>query len=90
MASRSENDPANNEPSFEEAVEQLESIIERIESGEVGLEDAIVEYEEGCELVKRCREILDRAEKRIAELTTDAEGHLQLDESDDGGDDAAD
>lgn len=66
------------EPSFEEAVEQLEAIIERIESGEVGLEQAIHQYEEGCALVNRCRLILDRAERRIAELTEDSEGRPVL------------
>ena len=57
------------EPSFEEALTTLEGLIERIESPEVGLEDAIRQYEEGAALVKRCRAILDRAEVRIAELT---------------------
>ena len=57
------------EPSFEEALTTLEGLIERIESPEVGLEEAIQQYEEGAALVKRCRAILDRAEVRIAELT---------------------
>lgn len=64
-------------PSFEEAVEELESIIERIESGEVGLEQAIEQYESGCVLIKRCRAILDRAERRIEELTADGADGLR-------------
>lgn len=64
--------------SFEQAVEQLEAIIDRIESGEVGLEDSLKEYEAGAQLVKRCRAILDKAEKRIAELTADDEGKLAI------------
>lgn len=71
-------------PSFEQAIEELESIIDRIESGEVGLEQALTSYERGMKLVGRCRTILDTAEKRIAKLTADATGKLTIeDESDD-------
>jgi exodeoxyribonuclease VII small subunit len=56
-------------PTFEQAVQALERIIERIESGEIGLEQSITEYERGVALIKRCREVLDRAEQRVEELT---------------------
>ncbi len=54
---------------FEEALAQLEKLIDRIESGKVGLEESIAEYEKGAALLKHCRSILDRAEQRITELT---------------------
>lgn len=54
---------------FEQAVERLEAIIGRIESGEVGLEQSIREYEHGVALLKRCRAILETAEQRVEELT---------------------
>lgn len=57
------------EPNFEQSLEQLETIIERIESGAVGLEEAIREWERGIALVKHCREVLQKAEQRIADLT---------------------
>lgn len=63
---------------FEEAIAQLESIIDRIESGEIGLEDSIAQYERGMKLVARCQSVLATAQKRIAELTTDAAGKLQV------------
>ncbi len=53
---------------FEEAMGLVERIIERIESGEAGLEESIKEYEAGAGLLKRCREILDQAEQRVAKL----------------------
>ena len=56
------------ELSYEAAVAELESIIDRIESGEIGLEASVEAYERGCELVKRCRAVLERAEQRIEEL----------------------
>ena len=73
----------NKQPTFEQAIEQLEDIVEQIESGEVGLEQAIERYEAGQKLIQRCRGILDKAERRIAELTEDAEGNLQARSADD-------
>ncbi|MEM8495564.1 MAG: exodeoxyribonuclease VII small subunit [Planctomycetota bacterium] len=62
-------DPKPESLSFESALAELETLIERVESGEIGLEEAIAQYERGSALVKRCRSVLDVAEKRIAELT---------------------
>ena len=60
---------AAGEPTFEEALERVEAIIERIERGEVGLEESLAEYERGVELIKKCRGILERAEQRVEDLT---------------------
>lgn len=68
------------EPSFEQAIDKLEDLIEQIESGEVGLEQAIAQYEQGQSLIKRCRGILDKAERRIAELTQDDQGQPTITE----------
>jgi exodeoxyribonuclease VII small subunit len=62
------------ELTFEESVSQLEQIVAAIESGQIGLEESLAKYEQGMELVKRCRGILDRAEKRIEQLTETKEG----------------
>ncbi|MEM7624907.1 MAG: exodeoxyribonuclease VII small subunit [Planctomycetota bacterium] len=70
-------------PKFEEAVDQLEALIEQIESGEIGLEDALKRYEDGTKLIQRCRSILDTAEKKIAELTVEADGGLSADTEND-------
>jgi exodeoxyribonuclease VII small subunit len=58
---------------FEESVAELEKIVGAIESGQIGLEESLAKYEQGMELVKRCRGILDRAEKRIEQLTANGE-----------------
>ncbi len=75
--------PTDKELSFEQAIDRLEDLVEQIESGEVGLEDALARYEQGQELIKRCRGILDKAERRIAELTEDDRGTPTITESDD-------
>ena len=56
------------ELSYEEAVAALEEIIDRIESGEIGLEASIAAYERGLLLKKRCEAILEAAEQRIDHL----------------------
>lgn len=56
-------------PTFEEAMARLDQIVTEIASGKVGLEDSLTMYEKGMELVNRCREILNSAEKRIDMLT---------------------
>ncbi len=51
---------------FEQATEELEAIIARIESGEIGLEESLGEWRRGGFLLKRCREVLEKAEKELA------------------------
>lgn len=65
-------DPAS--LSFEEATTELESIITRIESGEIGLEDSLVAWRRGGTLLKRCREVLDHAEKELSAAELDDDG----------------
>jgi len=66
-----EADEPRDEPRYEALIDQLETIVDRIESGEIGLEESIKGYEEGIGLIKRARLILDRAEQRIVELNAD-------------------
>src|SRR5919199_221424 len=53
------------ELNFETAMDRLEKIVEQMESGELPLEDLIVRYEEGMNLVKICHERLASAEQKI-------------------------
>lgn len=75
----------NQAPSFEEAIERLEAIIDGIESGEVGLERSLAQYERGMKLIRHCRGILDRAEQRIDKLSVGEDGGLADDPRDAGG-----
>ncbi|MBS0187041.1 MAG: exodeoxyribonuclease VII small subunit [Planctomycetes bacterium] len=71
MAKRPDQHAKDDELSFEDALAQVESIIESIEGGEIGLEKSLTEYERGVRLIKRCREVLSHAEERIQTLTRD-------------------
>ncbi len=60
--------------SFEKAIEELESIVKRVEEGKVPLEESVAIYERGEALKKRCEELLRQAEARVEKITLDASG----------------
>lgn len=59
---------------FEQAMSRLEEIVEKMESGDLALEDLIVRYEEGMQLVKVCQDRLASAEERIEMITRNSAG----------------
>jgi len=59
---------------FERAIEELESIVKRLEDGRVPLEESVAIYERGETLKRRCEELLRQAEARVDKITTDATG----------------
>ena len=64
-------------PSFEQALERLEGIVEAIEHGKIGLEESIAKYEEGMGLIQHCRKILAEAELKIQKLQAASSGELE-------------
>ena len=63
---------------FESALEDLEQVVELLESGELSLEDSLAAFEKGVGLVKYCNQKLNEVEKKIELLVKDKEGKLQL------------
>jgi exodeoxyribonuclease VII small subunit len=61
------------EPSFEQAQRELENIVQRLESGETPLDEALRLWQRGEQLYRLCRERLDAAEGKIEELASRAE-----------------
>jgi exodeoxyribonuclease VII small subunit len=61
------------QPTFEQAQRELEEIVQRLESGEAPLDEALRLWQQGEELYRFCRERLDSAEGKIAELAHRAE-----------------
>ncbi|HEX9016963.1 MAG TPA: exodeoxyribonuclease VII small subunit [Chloroflexota bacterium] len=56
------------ELSFEQAFEQLQTAIQRLEDGGLTLEESIAQFELGTRLAALCTEMLDRAELRVSRL----------------------
>ena len=70
---------ASKEPkTFESALEDLEQVVERLETGELSLEDSLAAFEKGVGLTKYCYHKLDEVERKIEVLIKDKEGKLQL------------
>jgi exodeoxyribonuclease VII small subunit len=59
---------------FERAVEELETIVKRLEEGKVPLEESVAIYERGEALKRRCEDLLRQAEARVEKITLDAQG----------------
>jgi len=54
---------------FEEAIKELTDIVGKIEQGQIPLQDSLEQYEKGMALIKHCRGILQKAEKRIEKIS---------------------
>ena len=66
--------PEPDKMTFEQAIEELESIIGRIEQGKIGLAESLAEYQRGAALLKRCRGVLEVAEQQIEKLSVEPTG----------------
>jgi exodeoxyribonuclease VII small subunit len=64
------------QPTFEQSLAQLESIVSAIEEGKVGLQDAIDQYEKGMTLIQRCRDMLADAEAKVQKLQLTEDNRL--------------
>jgi exodeoxyribonuclease VII small subunit len=63
-------------PVFEECLGELEAIVAELESGKLGLSDALARYEQGVKHLKSCHDLLERVERKIELLSgMDAEGN---------------
>ena len=62
--------------SFEQAIEELQTIVTAMEAGNVSLDESLGLYERGVELVRLCNRRLDEAQQRISVVQTAADGTL--------------
>ena len=63
---------------FEVALEELEGVVEQLETGELALEESLAAFEKGVGLVKYCNQKLAEVEKKVEMLVKDKEGKLQF------------
>jgi len=64
---------------FEEALSRLESIVEKLESGELSLEESLAAFEEGIRLSRICSKQLEEAERKIEILIKGEDGQMRID-----------
>ncbi|MEM7308119.1 MAG: exodeoxyribonuclease VII small subunit [Planctomycetota bacterium] len=72
-----ETTPKTAEEGFDARLEALERIVQDLEDGGLGLEQAIERYQQGIELLKTCHATLASTRKRVEELTEGAEEALR-------------
>jgi exodeoxyribonuclease VII small subunit len=63
-------------PDFEAALAELEAIVQRLEQGEIPLEESLRQYERGVALTRSCQQALQQAEEKIRILAKNAGGEL--------------
>ena len=68
--------------SFEEALIELEGIVENLEKGTNKLDDAIGAYERGTLLKKHCESKLNEAKARVEKITTNSDGDISAESID--------
>lgn len=59
---------------FEQSLNELERLVERLEKGELSLEDALQDFERGITLAHACQSALSAAERRVEQLLSTADG----------------
>ena len=64
-------------PSFEESLKKLETIVEKLEQGDLALEDSLKLFEEGVALSAACKQELDTAEGKVQMLIKQRDGSLK-------------
>ena len=63
---------------FEDALSRLETLVEKMESGDGTLEQSLDWFEEGMRLIESCRQELESAEQKVKELIKNSEGGYSL------------
>jgi exodeoxyribonuclease VII small subunit len=77
-------------PDFESALAELETLVERMEGGDLPLDESLAAFERGVRLTRHCRAALARAEQRVKVLLEQADGRLVTEDTAAPGDDGTD
>ena len=72
---------------FESAIEELETLVEEMEQGDISLEESLKKFERGIELTRNCQKALQEAEQKVQMLVEKKEGDVitDLDDPDQSG-----
>ena len=80
---KSDEQSNDEEVDFESALKELETLVSRMESGELSLDESLKAFERGIELTRKCQSSLEAAELKVQTLTKDKElkdSDLEIDE----------
>jgi exodeoxyribonuclease VII small subunit len=72
---------AEKEKTFEQSLNALEEIVQRLERGDVPLEEALEAFQEGVALSKQCQETLEKAEKTLTKMMAENNSEILFEES---------
>ncbi|MDN6294008.1 MAG: exodeoxyribonuclease VII small subunit [Alkalibacterium sp.] len=61
----------SNEKTFDEAIKELETIVQKLEQGDVPLEEALDQFQEGIKLSRHCKSIVENAEKTVTTMVNE-------------------
>ncbi|NDO18226.1 exodeoxyribonuclease VII small subunit [Lachnospiraceae bacterium MD329] len=61
---------------FEQSITELETIVAKLEDGDVTLDESLELFEQGIKLSKSCQKMLDSAEKRVSVLMANDDGEM--------------
>ena len=64
---------------FEKSLKQLESLVDKLEKGDLSLEDSLKNFEDGVKLTRECRQALQTAEQKISVLSKEANNWVEKD-----------
>ena len=70
------------EKTFEESLVELEEIVQRLERGDVPLEEALTAFQEGMALSKQCQDTLEKAEQTLTKIMTENNEEIPFEEED--------
>lgn len=62
------NDKSKELPNFEKALEELESLVEQLESGDLNLDQSLQQFRRGVELTRHCQSVLEEAQQIVEQL----------------------
>ena len=62
------NDKKDTLPDFEKSLEELETLVEQLESGDLSLDDSLAQFKRGVELTRHCQTVLEKAQQTVEKL----------------------
>lgn len=67
------NDKKEKLPDFEKSLEELEQLVEQLESGDLSLDDSLKQFRRGVELTRHCQGVLEKAQQTVEQLLDPAD-----------------